>query len=72
MPAVLPSGFDLFAEHVVPILRQRGLLRLEYEGTTLREHYGLPRPPSRYAGASAATSLRQPRARRRSAVGGPR
>jgi len=72
MPAVLPSGFDLFAEHVVPILRQRGLLRLEYEGTTLREHYGLPRPPSRYAGASAATSLRQPRVRRRSAVGGPR
>jgi FMN-dependent oxidoreductase (nitrilotriacetate monooxygenase family) len=58
MPAVLPSGFDLFAEHVVPILRQRGLLRLEYAGTTLREHYGLPRPPSRYAAASAAASLR--------------
>src|ERR1700735_5658132 len=39
MPAVLPSGFDLFAEHVVPILRQRGLLRLACEGTTLREDY---------------------------------
>ena len=49
MPAVLPSGFELFAEHVVPILRQRGLIRREYEGTTLREHYGLPRPPSQYA-----------------------
>jgi FMN-dependent oxidoreductase (nitrilotriacetate monooxygenase family) len=58
MPAVLPAGFDLFAEHVVPILRQRGLLRLEYAGTTLREHYGLPRPPSRYAAASAAASVR--------------
>ena len=60
MPAVLPSGFDLFAEHVVPILRQRGLLRLEYAGTTLREHYGLPRPPSRYAAASAATDIVPP------------
>jgi FMN-dependent oxidoreductase (nitrilotriacetate monooxygenase family) len=49
MPAVLPSGFELFAEHVVPLLRQRGLIRSEYEGTTLREHYGLPRPASRYA-----------------------
>ena len=60
MPAVLPAGFDLFAEHVVPILRQRGLLRLEYAGTTLREHYGLPRPPSRYAAAPAATFLASP------------
>jgi FMN-dependent oxidoreductase (nitrilotriacetate monooxygenase family) len=51
MPAALPSGFELFAEHVVPILRQRGLIRREYEGTTLREHYGLPRPPSQYASA---------------------
>jgi FMN-dependent oxidoreductase (nitrilotriacetate monooxygenase family) len=49
MPAVLPSGLDLFTEHVVPILQRRGLMRAEYEGTTLREHYGLPRPPSRYA-----------------------
>jgi FMN-dependent oxidoreductase (nitrilotriacetate monooxygenase family) len=53
MPAVLPSGFELFAEHVVPILRRRGLIRREYEGTTLREHYGLPRPPSRYASSAA-------------------
>ncbi|HEV3380460.1 MAG TPA: LLM class flavin-dependent oxidoreductase [Trebonia sp.] len=49
MPAALPSGFELFAEHVVPILRQRGLIRPEYEGMTLREHYGLPRPASQYA-----------------------
>jgi FMN-dependent oxidoreductase (nitrilotriacetate monooxygenase family) len=52
MPAALPSGFELFAEHVVPILRQRGLIRSEYEGTTLREHYGLPRPASQYAPAA--------------------
>jgi FMN-dependent oxidoreductase (nitrilotriacetate monooxygenase family) len=49
MPAVLPSGLELFAEHVVPLLQRRGLMRHEYEGSTLREHYGLPRPPSRYA-----------------------
>ena len=29
---------------VVPILQERGLFRTEYEGATLREHYGLPRP----------------------------
>jgi FMN-dependent oxidoreductase (nitrilotriacetate monooxygenase family) len=49
MPAVLPSGLELFAAHVVPILQKRGLFRTEYEGTTLREHYGLARPPSQYA-----------------------
>jgi alkanesulfonate monooxygenase SsuD/methylene tetrahydromethanopterin reductase-like flavin-dependent oxidoreductase (luciferase family) len=53
MPAVLPSGFELFAEHVVPILRRRGLIREQYAGATLREHYGLPRPASRYAGSSS-------------------
>ncbi|GIG88039.1 LLM class flavin-dependent oxidoreductase [Plantactinospora endophytica] len=54
MPATLPSGFELFVEHVVPILRTRGLIRSEYQGTTLREHYGLPRPPSRYAPRAAS------------------
>lgn len=54
MPAALPSGFELFAEHVVPILRRRGLIRSEYDGTTLREHYGLPRPPSPYATMSSS------------------
>ncbi|MGW3914677.1 LLM class flavin-dependent oxidoreductase [Streptomyces sp. NPDC005070] len=50
MPAVLPSGLDLFVDHVVPILRDRGLLRREYgPRQTLRERYGLPRPANRYA-----------------------
>jgi FMN-dependent oxidoreductase (nitrilotriacetate monooxygenase family) len=53
MPAALPSGFELFVEHVVPILRSRGLIRTEYAGSTLREHYGLPRPPSQYAASAA-------------------
>ena len=48
MPAVLPSGIEVFADKVVPILRERGLFRTEYQGTTLREHYGLSRPVSRF------------------------
>jgi FMN-dependent oxidoreductase (nitrilotriacetate monooxygenase family) len=44
MPAVLPSGLQIFVEQVVPLLQKRGLFRLDYEGATLREHYGLPRP----------------------------
>ncbi|MET7570199.1 LLM class flavin-dependent oxidoreductase [Streptomyces sp. NPDC005492] len=49
MPAVLPSGLDAFVDHVVPVLRTRGLLRTEYgPRTTLRERYGLPRPANQY------------------------
>ncbi|MEV4037819.1 LLM class flavin-dependent oxidoreductase [Streptomyces umbrinus] len=49
MPAVLPSGLDAFVDHVVPLLRARGLLREEYgPRQTLRERYGLPRPANQY------------------------
>ncbi len=48
MGAALPSGLITFADTVVPILRERGLFREEYEGTTLREHYGLPRPANQF------------------------
>ncbi|WP_433528204.1 LLM class flavin-dependent oxidoreductase [Micromonospora sp. CA-263727] len=44
MPDVLPSGFDDFADHVVPELQRRGLFRTEYDGRTLREHLGLGLP----------------------------
>lgn len=47
MPPVLPSGLTAFVDHVVPILQRRGLFRTEYEGKTLRDNYGLPRPPNR-------------------------
>lgn len=49
MPPWFPGGFDAFADEVVPILRRRGLFREAYTGHTLREHYGLPRPESRYS-----------------------
>jgi N-acetyl-S-(2-succino)cysteine monooxygenase len=45
----LPGGLTEFAELVVPELQRRGLFRTEYEGTTLRENLGLPRPANRYA-----------------------
>jgi FMN-dependent oxidoreductase (nitrilotriacetate monooxygenase family) len=54
MPAVLPSGLQLFVDQVVPILQRRGLFRSEYEGVTLREHYGLPRPRNRNSSAREA------------------
>lgn len=48
MPPVLPHDLRDFVEHVVPLLQRRGLFRGEYAGTTLREHYGLPRLPNRH------------------------
>jgi FMN-dependent oxidoreductase (nitrilotriacetate monooxygenase family) len=50
MAPLLPSGLEDFVEHVVPLLRARGLFRTEYTGRKLREHYGLPRPVSRFGG----------------------
>jgi alkanesulfonate monooxygenase SsuD/methylene tetrahydromethanopterin reductase-like flavin-dependent oxidoreductase (luciferase family) len=43
------DGFNLiFVDHVVPILRRRGVFRTEYTGTTLRGHLGLSQPTSQY------------------------
>jgi alkanesulfonate monooxygenase len=44
----LPGGLDDFVEQVVPELQRRGLFRREYEGKTLRDHLGLPRPRNRF------------------------
>ena len=44
MPPYFHDGFDDFVDLVVPILQERGLFRRDYEGTTLRDHLGLPRP----------------------------
>jgi N-acetyl-S-(2-succino)cysteine monooxygenase len=46
--SLVPSGLDDFIDLVLPELRRRGLFREDYEGTTLRSHLGLPRPPSRH------------------------
>ena len=44
----LPGGLDDFVDKVVPELQRRELFRREYEGTTLRENLGLPRPKNRF------------------------
>jgi FMN-dependent oxidoreductase (nitrilotriacetate monooxygenase family) len=48
-PATLPGGLNDFVDLVIPELEERGLFRTEYEGSTLRDNLGLPRPVSRYA-----------------------
>ena len=44
----LPAGLEDFVDKVVPELQRRGLFRREYEGATLRENLGLPRPENRF------------------------
>jgi alkanesulfonate monooxygenase SsuD/methylene tetrahydromethanopterin reductase-like flavin-dependent oxidoreductase (luciferase family) len=48
-PAVLPHTLALLVDDVAPILRERGVFRGAYDGATLRDHFGLTRPPNRYA-----------------------
>jgi FMN-dependent oxidoreductase (nitrilotriacetate monooxygenase family) len=44
MPAT-PDGLAEFVEQVVPLLQRRGVFRSDYRGQTLRDHYGVARPP---------------------------
>ena len=44
----VPEGLDDFVDLVVPELQRRGIFRREYEGRTLRENLGLPRPANRF------------------------
>jgi hypothetical protein len=46
MPPLLPAQLDVFSAEVIPILQRRRLFRTEYQGSRLREHYGLPWPKS--------------------------
>ncbi|OKH46279.1 nitrilotriacetate monooxygenase [Calothrix sp. HK-06] len=48
MPPYLPDGLNEFVDLVIPELQRRGLFRTEYEGTTLRENLGLPRPTNKF------------------------
>jgi FMN-dependent oxidoreductase (nitrilotriacetate monooxygenase family) len=48
-----PSEFARFTEQVLPILRERGVVRSEYESSTLRGNLGLPIPENRHTVARA-------------------
>lgn len=54
MAPSLPADLATFIDHVLPILRTKGLFREDYEGATLREHYGLPLPANQFHRSSAA------------------
>ncbi len=61
MPPWLPGGLDEFVDLVIPELQRRGLFRTEYEGRTLRENLGLPRPVNQFtkvASSELAGALR--------------
>ncbi len=52
-PPYQPEPIERFVDLVVPELQRRGIYRTAYEGSTLRDHFNLPRPASRYAAAAA-------------------
>lgn len=39
---VYRDGIDTFVDEVVPLLQERGLFHLDYQGPTLRDHLGAP------------------------------
>ncbi len=55
-PQTVPEGISDFATKVVPELQRRGIFRKEYEGTTLRQHAGLKRPPNRHVKSAASVA----------------
>ncbi|WHX62659.1 LLM class flavin-dependent oxidoreductase [Peribacillus frigoritolerans] len=54
---LLPGDLEDFVEKVVPILQERGLFRLDYEGDTLRDHLGLKNPKNRFANEEISNYL---------------
>jgi len=63
-----PAQFRRFTGEVLPLLRERGLVRTEYESSTLRGNLGLPVPENRHtrarrqeeAAAAGAAAARPP------------
>jgi alkanesulfonate monooxygenase SsuD/methylene tetrahydromethanopterin reductase-like flavin-dependent oxidoreductase (luciferase family) len=48
LTVTVPSEFALFTDRVLPILRERGVVRSDYEASTLRGNLGLPVPENRW------------------------
>ena len=55
-----PAEFARFTKQVLPILRERGVVRSEYESTTLRGNLGLDVPENRYTAAQATAVPLEP------------
>jgi FMN-dependent oxidoreductase (nitrilotriacetate monooxygenase family) len=58
LPPYFPGALADFVDLVVPELQARGLFRREYEGATLRDHFGLPRVPAPAAAGSPGSGAR--------------
>ena len=67
--AVLPVGLTDFLEGVLPVLKERGAFRSEYEFGTLHENLGLPIPPNRYEGVRGSVEAGSGLTRRPGAEG---
>jgi FMN-dependent oxidoreductase (nitrilotriacetate monooxygenase family) len=52
----VPSEFARFTDEVLPILRERGVVRSEYEASTLRGNLDLPIPENRHTAARLAAA----------------
>jgi FMN-dependent oxidoreductase (nitrilotriacetate monooxygenase family) len=63
VPHITPTGLDRFVDTVVPLLRERGVFRADYEGTTLRDHLGLAPAHRRGAPGLGAPGRGDPPAR---------
>ncbi|MFH6782071.1 MULTISPECIES: LLM class flavin-dependent oxidoreductase [Methylobacterium] len=60
MVSDLPQGLADFTAKVVPELQARDLFRRDYEGPTLRDHLGLPRPENRFFAGTERASDPEP------------
>ena len=49
-----PQPLEDFVELVIPELQRRGIFRMEYSGTTLRENLGVPFPENRFMKSARA------------------
>ncbi len=56
LTVTVPSEFAAFTDRVLPILRERGVVRTDYDATTLRGNLGLPVPENVHTAARRATS----------------
>ena len=58
LPPYMPGALNDFVDLVIPELQRRGLFRTEYEGMTLRENLGVPRPRNHFVRAMDDNSAR--------------
>jgi FMN-dependent oxidoreductase (nitrilotriacetate monooxygenase family) len=68
LTVTVPSEFAAFVDTVLPILRERGVVRSGYAASTLRGNLGLPIPENRYTAARRRAQAAGDAVRREPAV----